>query len=168
MAKAMTLFVTLCLWGAAAFGLVGIPVLSLGLIASLSGGAASMAGIEALAEGVAPGSFMMALGLLCIIIPGVMFICIEMRRILRTLVQGDPFVPENAARLSRIGAAIALMELIRLSVLLLLSALPLFSTETQPRLSVQFILWIAVAALFMLSQVFREGARLREDARMTI
>jgi hypothetical protein len=117
---------------------------------------------------VAPGSFVIALGLLCIIVPGVIFICVEMRRILRTLIDGDPFVPENAGRLSRIGGAIAVMELIRLATLLVISTLPVLSLESPPRVSVQLILWIAVASLFMLSQVFREGTRLREDARMTI
>ncbi|OYW87342.1 MAG: hypothetical protein B7Z22_04690, partial [Hyphomonas sp. 32-62-5] len=103
----MTVLVTVAMWIAGAFGVIGIPVLSLGLIASLSNGEASLPGIEALADGVSPGSFVIALGLLCVIVPGVIFICIQMRRILLTLVEGDPFVPENAGRLSRIGVAIA-------------------------------------------------------------
>jgi hypothetical protein len=40
--------------------------------------------------------------------------------------------------------------------------------DEAPRLSTQFILWISVAALFVLSQVFREGTRLRDEEKMTI
>jgi hypothetical protein len=40
--------------------------------------------------------------------------------------------------------------------------------DEPPRMSTQFILWISVAALFVLSQVFREGTRLRDEEKMTI
>ncbi len=168
MAQVMTVLVTVAMWVAGAFGVIGIPVLGLGLMASLSDGAASMPGVEALADGVSPGSFVIALGLLCVIVPGVIFICIQMRRILLTLVDGDPFVPENAGRLSRIGVTIAVMELIRLATLIAVRAMPTLVGDTPPKLSTQLILWISVAALFILSQVFREGTRLREEEKMTI
>ena len=128
----------------------------------------SKLGIEALADGVSPGSFVIALGLLCVIVPGVIFICIQMRRILLTLVEGDPFVPENAGRLSRIGIAIAAMEIIRIATLLVVRAMPSLVGDAPPKLSTQLILWISVAALFILSQVFREGTRLRDEEKMTI
>jgi hypothetical protein len=101
-------------------------------------------------------------------VPGVIFICIQMRRILLTLVEGDPFVPENAGRLSRIGIAIAAMELIRIATLLVVRAMPSLVGDAPPKLSTQLILWISVAALFILSQVFREGTRLRDEEKMTI
>lgn len=168
MAEAMTVLVTVAMWVAGAFGVIGIPILGLGLMASLSNGAASIPGIEALADGVSPGSFVIALGLLCVIVPGVIFICIQMRRILLTLVEGDPFVPENAGRLSRIGVTIAVMELIRLATLIMVRAAPNLVGDAPPKLSTQLILWISVAALFILSQVFREGTRLRDEEKMTI
>lgn len=168
MAEVMTVLVTVTMWIAGAFGIIGIPVLGLGLLASLSDGAASMPGVQALAEGVSPGSFVIALGLLCVMVPGVIFICLQLRRILLTLVEGDPFVPENAGRLSRIGIAIAIMELIRIVTLLVVRAMPSLVGDVPPKLSTQLILWISVAALFILSQVFREGTRLRDEEKMTI
>jgi len=105
---------------------------------------------------------------LMVIVPGVIFICLQLRRILLTLADGDPFVPENARRLSRIGIAIAAMELLRVVTVLVVSAVPTLVGDEPPRLSTQFILWISVAALFVLSQVFREGTRLRDEEKMTI
>lgn len=168
MAEAMTVLVTVSMWIAGAFGVIGIPLLSIGLYASLSDGAATLGGIEALADGVSPGNFVIALGLLCVIVPGLIFICIQMRRILLTLVEGDPFVPENAGRLTRIGIAIAAMELVRVVTLLVVRAMPGLAGDAPPKLSTQLILWISVAALFILSQVFREGTRLRDEEKMTI
>lgn len=168
MAEAMTVLVTVSMWIAAAFGVIGVPLLSIGLYASLSDGAATLGGIEALADGVSPGNFVIALGLLCVIVPGLIYICVQMRRILLTLVEGDPFVPENAGRLTRIGIAIAAMELVRVATLLVVRAMPGLAGDAPPKLSTQLILWISVAALFILSQVFREGTRLRDEEKMTI
>jgi Protein of unknown function (DUF2975) len=168
MAEIMTVLVTVAMWIVGAMGVVGIPVLAIGLAASLSGGATEISGIKALAEGVMPGQLVIGLVGLMVIVPGVIFICLQLRRILLTLADGDPFVPENARRLSRIGIAIAAMELLRVVTVLVVSAVPTLVGDEPPRLSTQFILWISVAALFVLSQVFREGTRLRDEEKMTI
>lgn len=168
MAEIMTVLVTVAMWIVGALGVIGIPILTIGLMASLSGGATEISGIKALADGVSPGQLVIGLAGLAVIVPGVIFICLQLRRILLTLIDGDPFVPENANRLSRIGIAIAAMELLRLAVVVFVSAVPKLVGDEAPRLSTQFILWISVAALFVLSQVFREGTRLRDEEKMTI
>jgi len=167
-AEIMTVLVTVAMWIVGALGVIGIPILTIGLVASLSGGATEVSGIKALADGVSPGELVIGLAGLAVIVPGVIFICLQLRRILLTLIDGDPFVPENAGRLSRIGIAIATMELLRLAVVVFVSTVPQLVGDEAPRLSTQFILWISVAALFVLSQVFREGTRLREEEKMTI
>jgi Protein of unknown function (DUF2975) len=167
-AAVMTVLVTVAMWLVGAMGVIGIPVLGIGLAASLSGGSTEISGIHALADGVTPGQLAIGLAGLAIMVPGVIFICLQLRRMLLTLTEGDPFVPENAARLSRIGIAVAAMELIRLAVSLGVSAMPSLVGDESPRLYTQPILWISVAALFVLSQVFREGTRLREEEKMTI
>jgi hypothetical protein len=143
-------------------------VLALGLTASLSGGSAELPGIRALADGVTPAQFALGLAGLVVIVPGVVFICIQLRRMLLTLAAGDPFVPENARRLTRVGIAIAIMEAFRIMAVLIIRTVPELSGETTTKIAVQPILWISVGALFILSQVFREGARLREEEKMTI
>jgi Protein of unknown function (DUF2975) len=168
MAEIMTVLVTVAMWIVGAMGVIGIPVLAIGLMASLSGGSTEFSGIKALADGVMPGQLVIGLAGLAVIVPGVIFICMQLRRILLTLADGDPFVPENASRLSRVGIAIAAMELIRIAVVMVVSTMPTLVGDEPPRLSTQFILWISVAALFVLSQVFREGTRLRDEEKMTI
>ncbi|WP_291198544.1 DUF2975 domain-containing protein [Hyphomonas sp.] len=168
MAEIMTVLVTVAMWIVGAMGVIGIPVLAIGLMASLSGGSTEVSGIKALADGVMPGQLVIGLAGLAVIVPGVIFICLQLRRILLTLADGDPFVPENASRLSRVGIAIAAMELIRIAVVMVVSTMPSLVGDEPPRLSTQFILWISVAALFVLSQVFREGTRLRDEEKMTI
>jgi len=168
MAEIMTVLVTVAMWIVGAMGVIGIPVLGMGLAASLSGGSTEISGIKALADGVSTGQLMIGLGGLAVIVPGVIFICFQLRRILLTLIDGDPFVPDNAGRLSRIGIAIAAMELLRLSVVVFVSGVPQLAGDEAPRLSTQLTLWISVAALFVLSQVFREGTRLRDEEKMTI
>jgi hypothetical protein len=168
MAEIMTVLVTVAMWIVGAMGVIGIPVLAIGLMASLSGGSTEVSGIKALADGVMPGQLVIGLAGLAVIVPGVIFICLQLRRILLTLADGDPFVPENARRLSRVGIAIAAMELIRIATVMVVSTVPTLVGDEPPRLSTQFILWISVAALFVLSQVFREGTRLRDEEKMTI
>ena len=168
MAEIMTVLVTVAMWIVGAMGVIGIPVLAIGLMASLSGGSTEVSGIKALADGVMPGQLVIGLVGLAVIVPGVIFICLQLRRILLTLADGDPFVPENARRLSRVGIAIAAMELIRIVTVMVVSTLPTLVGDEPPRLSTQSILWISVAPLFVLSQVFREGTRLRDEEKMTI
>ncbi len=168
MAEIMTVLVTVAMWIVGAMGVIGIPVLGIGLMASLSGGSTEFSGIKALADGVMPGQLVIGLAGLMVIVPGVIFICVQLRRILLTLADGDPFVPENARRLSSIGIVIAIMEILRIVTVLVVSTVPTLVGDEPPRLSTQFILWISVAALFVLSQVFREGTRLRDEEKMTI
>ncbi len=168
MAEIMTVLVTVAMWIVGAMGVIGIPVLGIGLMASLSGGSTEFSGIRALADGVMPGQLVIGLVGLAVIVPGVIFICLQLRRILLTLADGDPFVPENARRLSSIGIVIAVMEILRIVTVVIVSTVPTLVGDEPPRLSTQFILWISVAALFVLSQVFREGTRLRDEEKMTI
>ena len=168
MAEIMTVLVTVAMWIVGAMGVIGIPVLGIGLMASLSGGSTEFSGIRALADGVMPGQLVIGLVGLAVIVPGVIFICLQLRRILLTLADGDPFVAENARRLSSIGIVIAVMEILRIVTVVIVSTVPTLVGDEPPRLSTQFILWISVAALFVLSQVFREGTRLRDEEKMTI
>jgi hypothetical protein len=158
MAEIMTVLVTVAMWIVGAMGVIGIPLFSVGLSASLSGGDSKFPLVRTLVVIVG----------LAVIVPGVIYICFQLRHILLTLAEGDPFVPENARRLTRIGTAIAAMELIRIATVMVVRAVPSFVGDKLPPISTQFILWISVAALFVLSQVFREGTRLRDEEKMTI
>ena len=87
---------------------------------------------------------------------------------MRTLANGDPFVPENSPRLFRIALAIAIMELARYGVILLLPMLVEFGNRGAPKFSVSIVAWVSAVAMLVFSQVFQEGTRLREAEKMTV
>lgn len=103
------------------------------------------------------------------------FIVHRLRLIFITLKAGDPFVPDNAAHLRAIAIAIAIYQLISYASA---GMIAMFFTvfgrpvESGINLSAEFSLnlgaWFAVAVLFVLAEVFREGARLRDEQKFTI
>lgn len=107
--------------------------------------------------------------LACVVAPGIIYICYQLRRILRTLAEGDPFVSENSGRLTKIAGAIALMEIGRmLAIVCVRNFFSFTPPESAPAFTISLVSWAGAVAFFVLAQVFREGTRLREDAKMTI
>ena len=81
---------------------------------------------------------------------------------------GDPFVLDNAARLTAIAWWLLGAELLHLLVGVLAGAA---STPAQPidiDWTFSFTPWIAVLLLFVLAGVFAQGARMREDIAGTV
>lgn len=107
-----------------------------------------------------------------ILAAGVMIVCAYLRGVFETLVKRDPFVPENAKRFARIAIVLAVMEgsktLVSAIVSLAFSALNLTTGEQFQFPNVSWPVWIGVLTLFVLAQVFREGAAMREEQKMTI
>ena len=161
-------FVQFVMWVALIVSVLILVLFGLGLMASMSGGELSVPFGDALSGGVRPELFVAALASAFVVFPGIIYICVQLRRILRTLASGDPFVPENAPRLLKIAAAIAIMEVTRYVVILLLMAFVNFGEGEGPRFSVSLVAWVSAAAMLVFSQVFREGSRLREEEKMTV
>ncbi len=91
----------------------------------------------------------------------------RLRRVFETLIVGDPFRPQNVARLRVVGFALIGLEVLGYIVhwvtdMLFPGRQPGFS------LSVNLTGWFAILVVFVLAEVFREGARLRQDADLTI
>jgi Protein of unknown function (DUF2975) len=108
--------------------------------------------------------------ILCI---GVMIVCAYLRGVFETLVAGDPFVPENARRFSAIAMVLAVMEASAMFVAMALSVVfgvfaPSGHTVAFQFPNINLPVWFAVLTLWVLSQVFREGAAMREEQKMTI
>lgn len=104
---------------------------------------------------------------------GVMIVCAYLRGVFETLVAGDPFVPENARRFAAIGIVLAVMEAASMFVAMIVNLA--FGALTPAGEAVAFRfpninwpIWIAVLTLLVLAQVFREGAAMREEQKMTI
>lgn len=116
-------------------------------------------------------SIWIAIGsILCI---GVMIVCAYLRGVFETLVAGDPFVPENATRLSAIAIVLAVMEASAMFVAAIVSLVfgvlvPSGAPVAFQFPNINYPVWLAVVTLWVLAQVFREGAAMREEQKMTI
>lgn len=96
---------------------------------------------------------------------GILVIVGSLRRIFTTLTAGDPFHPDNVARLRLIGLMLAGLELGRYAVWAVGTLLPGVE-RNQP--SMGLTAWFSVLVVFVLAEVFREGARLRRESELTI
>ena len=97
---------------------------------------------------------------------GVLVIVGCLRRIFTTLTAGDPFHPDNVRRLRLIGAILAALELGRYAFWGLSAWMLTGIGRNRPTLSLTA--WFSVLVVFVLAEVFREGARLRREAELTI
>ena len=168
MAAFLSTVVTVIFWLAIVFGLFLFVILSIGLLGSLNGGELDLPLVEARADGVPAGRIVAALVGLVVFAPGIAYVCAQLRKILSTLADGDPFVPENAPRLTQIAIAIGLIELIRIVSVLVLAATVDLGDGYVANININLAVWGAVIVLLILAQVFKEGTRLREEEKMTI
>ncbi len=155
-------------WLAVIIGVFGFVLIGLGVLGSVNGGVVKVPGMETYVENVEPGRLVAALVGLVVFSVGISYVCAQLSRILSTLAAGDPFVPENGPRLTRIALAIAMIELVRNGAVFVLSAFVDLGVGYEPKLMFNLAAWGAVLTLFILAQVFREGSRLREEEKMTI
>lgn len=96
----------------------------------------------------------------------VLFVVAGLRRVFATLTIGDPFHPDNISRLRIIGLGLAGLQFANEVAPMVFNALLPVIAERQglPNLPA----WLAVMVVFVLAEVFREGARLRREAELTI
>ena len=96
---------------------------------------------------------------------GILIIVARLRQIFATLMAGDPFHPDNISRLRIIGLALGSLELVRYAVRLASDILDLGIKKDG---GFSLTAWFSVLVVFVLAEVFREGARLRQEAELTI
>ncbi len=99
---------------------------------------------------------------------GALVIVSRLRRISQTLVSGDPFHPANVRRLQVIAAALAALELARYVVNPVLRLAIHDGRRPHVNGDVSLTTWFGVLVILVLAEVFREGARLRGEAELTI
>lgn len=150
--------------------IAGALILAL-LVASL---VAESAVMGALGAGPAEGNAERIAGMRQIAVLGVAAVLVTyvvLSRLLGmvgTVRDGDPFVAENAGRLRTIAWAVLGLEGLHLLVGL---AAALADSETAPLdMDWHFSLsrWLTVLLLFVLAQVFEQGARMREELEGTV
>ena len=150
--------------------IAGVLILAL-LVASV---VAQDAVMGALGAGPAEGNAERIAGMRQIAVLGIVAVLVthvvlsRLLGIVGTVRDGDPFVAENAVRLRTIAWSVLGLELLHLLVGL---AAALASSETAPLdIDWNFSLtrWLTVLLLFVLAQVFEEGARMREELEGTV
>ena len=141
-----------------------VTVLVIAMATDLSGGALQLPVLEGNISVDTP-TYLIGFASLIVILVGFILMAGQLKRILKTLIDGDPFVPENARRLTRLALIVAGMELCRHASGF---AAKMFLVNTSVNFSVNLAAWVAVITLMVLSQVFAEGTRLREEEKMTI
>jgi len=97
----------------------------------------------------------------------VLFVVRELRSVFTTLIVGDPFHPDNVRRLRLIGVGLAAMEAANILIPVLADLVIPGRVERDGDGS-NFTTWLSVLVVFVLAEIFREGARLRREAELTI
>jgi hypothetical protein len=102
-----------------------------------------------------------------------LWVMLELRAVLRTLDAGQPFVAANAIRIRHIAYAILLGEAGRLLLAVAGRAwlkthlvAPDWKFDAWP--SINVIALAASALIFVIAEVFREGARIEEEQALTV
>ena len=85
---------------------------------------------------------------------------------LATVRAGDPFVPDNAARLMTIAWCALVIEVLRLLFGLFASTINAAGSNIDFNYSLTG--WLAVALTFVLARVFEHGTRMRDDLETMI
>ena len=126
-------------------------------------GVGSIAGHEGIVAGMRS---IMVIGIVSVPIAFVVFR--QLLRIVKSVRLGKPFALENAGRLKLIAWALLALEVLHICVVAIAYAV---STKEVPlRISGNFDLtgWLAILLLFVLAQVFLEGARMHDDIEGTV
>lgn len=87
-----------------------------------------------------------------------------LRRIVGSLIEGDPFIPANISRLRLMWVVIALTEVFRMIVNSIGGTFSDGSGTFQIRIGV----WFLVFVIATLSEAFRYGAAMRQEQELTI
>ena len=120
------------------------------------------AGAEITRRGPVLASGLLAIGLY---MAGVLAIVGQLRRIFGALTAGDPFHPDNVKRLRVVGLMLAALELGRYAFR---GGVAWLAPGSHVRTEVSLTPWFSVLVVWVLAEVFREGARLRREAELTI
>lgn len=101
-----------------------------------------------------------------IIAAGWFFVLRFLRQVVSSLIHGDPFSPENIARLRLILILIIATELVRIFSLFIFGSVG--DVEGIKRLDIRIGTWFFIFIIAAISEAFRYGAALRAEQELTI
>ena len=92
-----------------------------------------------------------------------LFVVNRLLEIMKTLRFGSPFVKENADRFRGVGYALLIGEGAKIAF----GFLSLIN-DADADIDTSIITWLSIIAVFVLAEVFREGARMKEEQDLTV
>lgn len=107
-------------------------------------------------------------------IVGALVIVWRLKRLFHNFTSGEPFSADNARHLRVIWITLLAVELSRIVILALFGVfivafgVPAASARTEFDPDLNLMNWAMILILIVLAEVFREGARLREEQELTI
>jgi hypothetical protein len=108
-----------------------------------------------------------------VVLGGGLIIVGRLRRLFDSFTSGEPFRRENATHLRVIWITMLAIEIARYTLMAMIGAL--FATMGTPagaeanfNINIDLSTWMSIAILIVLAEVFREGARLKEEQELTI
>jgi Protein of unknown function (DUF2975) len=131
--------------------------------------------VAELTENAIPAEVVWAIApLLALVVIGAVlgfFFFRHLYRLVGTVGEGDPFIPENAERLSAMGWIVVAVHVLAIPLIAIAAWVAKFAKETgdvhfDGGLDLGGILLALI--LFILARVFREGARMREELEGTV
>lgn len=90
------------------------------------------------------------------------FILKFLRHVVIAVIHGDPFLPENVARLRNIWIIFSIIEVVRMFARLI------FDGESGFLLDIRLGTWFFIFIIAAISEAFRHGAALRAEQELTI
>jgi len=121
-------------------------------------GVGAVAGHESIVTGMRA---IMVLGIVGVPIAYVVFS--RLLSIVESVGRGDAFIVDNAGRLRTMAWALLDVELLQICVVAIASAVSTKEVPIRINGNFQLTSWLAILLLFVLAQVFLQGARMRED-----
>jgi len=169
---ASILSIVLRVFSAVLWVLAGVGVL-VGGITLLAAFGLQVPGVEIDRLSLTPAIALLANLTIAVTLAAAIIIVGRLRLIFATVAKGDPFVEENAQHLRVVWVTLAIWEIARYALGGAAAATMFFFTgQALPRqevkVEVSLSVWFAVLALIVLAEVFREGARLRDEQKLTI
>lgn len=93
---------------------------------------------------------------------GVLLLTLRLRKVLRTVAAGTPFHPDNPRNLRIVAGLLAAVTGLSMAAEIADRSVP------RDRIDFDLTSWLAVLIILVLAEVFREGARLKVDAELTV
>lgn len=104
-------------------------------------------------------------------VAGALIIVQRLQKLFKNFTSGEPFSRDNARHLRVIWITMLVMELSRYAIWAIATGLVLVGERDSAaaiRSPVNLMTWFSILVLIVLAEVFREGARMKEEQELTI